>query len=136
METEKNVISSEVAETEFVRFAKAARLKITQARTEQEQAAFDLLKRSFVEGIESGQIRIDDDGWPTVVLEGYDFITKVAWTRRPHGMDRCVLENFGDVSGQYAWIGSVTNTPAALLKRIDDRDWEVVGNVHQLFLVR
>lgn len=114
----------------------AARVKTdSTVRTAAAQEKFFQNRDLFIEFVMDGQIEVDEEGWPTVNTQA-EFLSKLTWTKRPQGVDKCAMDKCGNdiVARNFAWVASVTGKSQGVLKKLDDADWEAVWLVHDLFL--
>jgi hypothetical protein len=132
----ENVVDRETAEQEFERFAGAARLKLDGFRNEKDAKDLEENREFFLDCVMGGSITVDEEGWPTVIVEG-DLLKEVRFPRRPKGFDRCAMDKVSDKepnSKLYAWVGSCVGIASAKLKSLEEPDWAKVWCTFQLFL--
>jgi hypothetical protein len=128
-------VDKEMAEHEFVRFAEAAQIRTGDFGSDTDEKRFLKSRATFIHGVRTGSIIVDDEGWPTVKLEGYEFIQEVKFSREPTGEDRCVLDRYPDkpATGTLAWIASVVGRPVGHLRKLKERELDQIQAVAELF---
>lgn len=124
-----------MAESEFDRFCDAARINMDRYRNDEDAEEFVTYRERFIEGVQSGRITVDDEGWPTVHTESEN-LKEVRFGRRPNGFDRCTMDKHHDGAQQtrlFAWIASIVGKSPKHLQGLEEHDMDVVRTVFALF---
>ena len=128
-------ISQAVAEEEFERFCKAARLKMDRVRDQLSQKDIKADKQYFIEELMEGRITVDSDGWPTVHTEN-EALPEIVFNKRPTGKSLMAMDkkkSGQDAAKMFAIVGAYLGINPPRLMDLDDVDWVNVECVYSLF---
>ncbi len=132
----KTVISKEVAEADFDRICKAARLKWDRKRDLLVKKDLNLDRDYIIEEIIAGRITVNDMGFPTVVTEN-EALPLVKFQRRPIGKDMLAMDRYkeGQDANKYtAVISQYLGISKSILEGLDSADLDNVQAIHGIFL--
>jgi hypothetical protein len=136
-ETMEDKISKEMAEEEFDRFAKAARLDMEKPRDQADRTDVFSSKELFIYHIQRGNISVDEDGWPTVHTQSED-LPDIQFRCRPKVTALRVMDKYkatDESAKMLAMLGATLGISPAKLNALDYADYEVAGLVFSMFLV-
>jgi hypothetical protein len=129
-------ISKEIAEEEFGRFAKAARLDMEKPRDESERTDIFTSKDLYVYHIHKGDMVVDEEGWATVRTQSEE-LPEVRFTKRPKVTALRVMDKYksNDSSAKMlAMMGDTLGISPVKLNGLDYADFEIVSLVFNMFL--
>jgi hypothetical protein len=135
-ETTKTGIPREVAEADFERICRAARLKWDRVRDLNTKKDLEQEKQYIIEEIMEGRITVDQEGWPTVITES-EQLPQVKFKRRPIGRDWMAMDRFKegqDVKKMFAVMAGYLGINSALLEDLEEADLDNVQALHGIFL--
>lgn len=130
-------VSREIAESDFDRFAKAARLKMNRTRNLNDKADVEQMREALIQDIMDGSVSINENGWPTINTTNEE-LPKVSFNFRPSFLVAKAMDNQkagSEVAKTVAMIAEATRIAPARLFALDFRDMGVVQRVFALFLV-
>jgi len=133
----ENQISREVAESDFDRFAKFARLKMDRVRNLNEKTDVEELRAFVVDEIVDGRITVDDGGRVTIRTESAE-TPEVKFVHRPFGtiIKAMDMQKTGqDGAKQLAAIAETCGISKAKLEALEYRDLANVQVIFSMFLV-
>lgn len=130
-------ISHELAEAEFNRFARVARLDMEKPRDFSERTDVNSSRDLFIYHVKRGDIEVDEEGWPTVLTQSED-LPRIAFTKRPkvtalRAMDK--YKRSDETAKTLAMMGDTLGIAPVKLNGLDHADFETVSLVFSLFLV-
>lgn len=132
----KTVVTKEIAEADFARICKVARLKWNRKRDLLVQKDLNLDRDYIIEEIMDGRITVNDMGWPTVVTEN-DNLPLVKFERRPIGKDMLAMDRYkeGQDANKYtAVMSQYLGIAKSILEQLDSADLDNVQAIHGIFL--
>ena len=128
-------VSLEIAESDFLRMCKAARLNWErQVSIDSDAANTD--KSLVVAAIMDGLLEVDESGFPTIKTES-DELPEIKFKRRPRGKDLLASEKFKKeqrMSAYYAVIAQYLGINPTYLKELETVDLTLVQTVYGIFL--
>jgi hypothetical protein len=128
-------VSREIAERDFETFCTAARINVERYKSDAEAEAFISNKEIFIEGVMSGKIIVDENGWPTVMTDNEE-MKEIRFSRRPKGFDRVQMDKVhADAlhTRIFAWIASLTGKSSKRLQELEEHDLSFLEAVFHLF---
>lgn len=129
-------IATEVAESEFERFAEAMDFDLdAKGMTEEDRTAFAATKHTIVHSMERGDLVIDDKGQPLFTPQLGDTSTITFF--EPSGSTLMAMEHKKkgqDVSKMFTALGEMTKTSAQRFAAMKQRDLRVCLALATLFL--
>lgn len=133
-----NEISKEMAEVEFARLCKFARVRLDRPRNKNDKADVEDMKDTLIADLMEGRIVVDDEGKPTVITESED-LPKISFTHRPLGtifraMDR--EKNGQDNAKTIAAVAESVHIAPDRLRALEAADLMTVLTLFSFFLVR
>jgi len=131
-----NGVTREVAEADFNRILKAARVKWELFRQFSGTRDADNDKTFIIEEIMSGGITVNDDGFPTVHTEKQG-AEKIKIFRRPIRADKLMIDRCKDghnVKAQDAVLGEFLKVSPSILESLDEVDFKKIEVLWFLFL--
>jgi hypothetical protein len=132
----ETVVTLEIAEADFDRICKVARLKWDRKRDLLVQKDLNLDRDYIIEEIMDGRITVNDMGWPTVITES-ETLPVVKFQRRPTGKDMLAMDRYkeGQDANKYmAIIAQYLGIAKSILEQLDGVDLEIVQAIHGIFL--
>jgi hypothetical protein len=131
-------VTREVAEADFDRFARFARLKMDRKRNLIDKNDIEQDRDYLVEEIMDGRIVIDDEGHPAVICECEE-TPRVSFDFRPKGIVMKAMDMHKkdhDMAKVHAMIAEATRVPAAKLFALDAVDLRNVQVLFNMFLAQ
>ena len=132
----KDVVTQELAEADFLRICKAARIKWDMFRQMAGTRDADNDKDLIVSEIMCGGITVNEEGFPTVHTESKALPT-VAIFRRPIRADKLMIDRCKEghnVKAQDAVLGAFLKISPALLQSLEEVDFKKIEALWFLFL--
>jgi hypothetical protein len=131
-------IAPDVAEAEFVRFAEAMDIDLTdKALTDEDRASLANQRAIIVRAISRGSLVINDAGEPVFTPTKGDATARQPLTfPEPGGSVMLSVDKFGKNAGvakTYAMLGELTKTTPAHFSRMAERDLKVCRAIFALF---
>jgi hypothetical protein len=151
-EESMNTVTREIAEEDFGRICKAARVKWElyrtrtgkadadgdRDRTRTGKADADGDRESIVDAIMDGEITVDADGWPTVHTEhDSDKLKDIKIFRRPIRGDKLAMDRTKEgqnIQAQDSIMGKFLGLAAKELQALEETDYSRVESLWLLFL--
>ena len=132
------VMTLEMAESEFNRMLKAARVKWHVYSAVHGKRDVEAEKTLLVDAIQCGQIELNDEGFPTInTAHESEKLKRVVMHGRSVGANWLTMDRVPD--GQemrklYSVIGKAFGLAAAEVGALEDADLNVIRSVWQIFL--
>lgn len=133
------VVSAEVADSEFERFAESWDIDIDEdGLSEEDIDSLHTLKRRLVRAIKAGRLAVNDDGSLTFQLKFSDDVTLTELSLRvPKGNTVVAFDKHKEREGFHklnVFMAGMAGQPPKLFAQLDHRDLKVPHAVAQLFL--
>lgn len=129
-------IEKSVAEQEFDRFARFARIKLTRSRNANTQRDLEEDRQSFIDLVMDGIVQVDEDGLPTVITE-CEHLQEIKFTKRPTVLALRAMDKAKESQQNGKMILAMADTlgiATAMFNKLDYVDFDNVSLVFSLFL--
>ena len=135
---EKQVLTDELAEQEFARMLRAARVKWHVYETVHGKRDVEADKAIVVDAIMYGQIELNDEGFPTInTLHENEKLKRVVMRGRSSAVNWLSMDRIPEgqeIKKLYSVIGKAFGLTAAELGALEDADLNVIKAVWSIFL--